>query len=88
MIELKIDERLAKFGKTWYWLAQESGIGHSAAYNLRHGKVQAIKFDVLDSICRVLQCQPGDIMVRGEKRAVGERPAARKPASNRKRAKV
>jgi hypothetical protein len=43
MIDLKIDERLAKLGKTWYWLAQESGIGHSAAYNLRHGKVQAIK---------------------------------------------
>ncbi|MGH9762898.1 MAG: helix-turn-helix domain-containing protein [Blastocatellia bacterium] len=68
MVELKIDERLAELGKTWYWLALESGIGHSAAYNLRHNKVQAIRFDTLDSICRVLQCEPGDILVRAEKR--------------------
>jgi putative transcriptional regulator len=68
MIELKIDERLAELGKTWYWLAQESGIGHSAAYNLRHHKVQAIRFDALDAICRVLCCQPGDILVRPDDR--------------------
>lgn len=66
MIELKIDERLAELGKTWYWLAIESGIGHSAAFNLRHKKVQAIRFDALDSVCRVLRCEPGDILVRVE----------------------
>ncbi|HEY6328746.1 MAG TPA: helix-turn-helix transcriptional regulator [Blastocatellia bacterium] len=73
MIELKIDERLAELGKTWYWLAHESGIGHSAAFNLRHHKVQAIRFDALDAICRVLCCQPGDILVRPDERMATKR---------------
>jgi len=30
--------------------------------NLKTGKVKAIRFSTLDSICRNLECQPGDIL--------------------------
>lgn len=30
---------------------------------LKNGRARAIRFSTLDSICRVLDCQPGDILV-------------------------
>ncbi len=30
---------------------------------LKTGKARAIRFDTLEKICEVLQCQPGDILV-------------------------
>ncbi len=30
---------------------------------LKNGRAKAIRFTTLDAICRVLQCQPGDILV-------------------------
>jgi putative transcriptional regulator len=30
---------------------------------LKNGRAKAIRFSTLDAICRVLQCQPGDILV-------------------------
>ncbi|MEG1743773.1 MAG: helix-turn-helix domain-containing protein [Clostridia bacterium] len=30
--------------------------------NLKTGKVRAIRFSTLEAICRVLECQPGDIL--------------------------
>lgn len=29
---------------------------------LKSGRAKAIRFDTLEKICRVLQCQPGDIL--------------------------
>lgn len=30
--------------------------------NLKTGKMKGIRFETLDAICRVLECQPGDIL--------------------------
>lgn len=30
---------------------------------LKNGRAKAIRFSTLDAICRVLECQPGDILV-------------------------
>jgi putative transcriptional regulator len=38
------------------------GISYVNLSNLKTGKVKAIRFSSLDAICRVLDCQPGDIM--------------------------
>jgi putative transcriptional regulator len=29
---------------------------------LKNGRAKAVRFSTLDAICRVLQCQPGDIL--------------------------
>ena len=33
---------------------------------LKTGKARAVRFSTLESICRVLECQPGDILVFSE----------------------
>ncbi len=30
--------------------------------NIKTGKIKAIRFSTLDSICKTLECQPGDIL--------------------------
>ena len=38
------------------------GISNVNLSNLKTGKVKAIRFSTLDAICKVLKCQPGDIL--------------------------
>jgi putative transcriptional regulator len=55
---------LEERGQTFYWLSKETGIGHTSLWRLRHREAKGISFDFLERICRALQCQPGDILVR------------------------
>lgn len=43
-------------------LADEVGITNVNLSKLKNGKVVAIRFETLNEICRVLECQPGDIL--------------------------
>ena len=43
-------------------LAERVGITEQNISLLKSGKVRGVRFDTLDAICRVLQCQPGDIL--------------------------
>ena len=43
-------------------LAARVGISNVNLSYLKTGKVKAIRFSTLDAICRVLKCQPGDIL--------------------------
>ncbi|UJF15863.1 helix-turn-helix transcriptional regulator [Jeotgalibaca sp. MA1X17-3] len=43
-------------------LANEVGITNANLSKLKNGKVVAIRFETLNKICRVLNCQPGDIL--------------------------
>jgi len=43
-------------------LADEVGITLSNMSLLKTGKVRGIRFHTLETICRVLECQPGDIL--------------------------
>ena len=62
MIEMRIDELLEERGRTFYWLAKETGISHTTLWRLKKGKALGINFVTLESICRALTCQPGDIL--------------------------
>lgn len=57
-------------------LAEKVGISNVNLSNLKTGKVKAIRFSTLNAICRVLNCQPGDILeyiyVEGEDDGQGE----------------
>ncbi len=44
-------------------LAKQVGITPQNLSVLKTGKARAIRFSTLDAICRVLECQPGDILV-------------------------
>ena len=43
-------------------LADEIGITLANLSILKTGKAKAVRFKTLDAICRVLECQPGDIL--------------------------
>ncbi|MCA1613966.1 MAG: helix-turn-helix transcriptional regulator [Acidobacteria bacterium] len=62
MIEVRIEQLLEERGKTFYWLAKETGIGHTSLWRLRHEQAKSISFDRLERICRALECEPGDLL--------------------------
>ncbi|MBE3592355.1 MAG: helix-turn-helix transcriptional regulator [Thermoanaerobacter sp.] len=43
-------------------LSEKVGITMANLSILKTGKAKAIRFSTLDAICRVLECQPGDIL--------------------------
>lgn len=63
-----LDVMLAKRKMSSKDLAEAIGITIQNLSNLKTGKVRAIRFSTLASICKVLQCQPGDIFEYQEER--------------------
>ena len=43
-------------------LSEKVGITMANISILKNGKAKAVKLSTLDSICKALQCQPGDIL--------------------------
>ncbi len=43
-------------------LSQRVGLTTVNLSILKTGKAKGVRFDTLESICRVLDCQPGDIL--------------------------
>ena len=62
MIEIRVDKLLEEHGRTFYWLAKETGISHTTLWRLKKGKALGINFGTLERICRALKCQPGDVL--------------------------
>ncbi len=62
MIEIRVDAVLAEHGRTFYWLAKETGISHTTLWRLKKGKALGINFDTLEKLCQALKCQPGDVL--------------------------
>ena len=68
MIKLRLEELLKERGRSFYWLAKETGITHPTISKFRHQKALALRLDVLEKLCEALQCEPGDILVRAPAR--------------------
>ena len=78
-IDIRVDRLLKEHGRTFYWLAKETGISHTTLWRLRKGKARGINFDTLVKICQALECQPGDVLSLGKEKQPGvKRPAGRK----------
>ena len=82
MIEIRIDELLEGRGRTFYWLAKETGISHTTLWRLKKGKAVGINFPTLEQICRTLDCQPGDVLRLGDGKRAG-RKATKKAGAKR-----
>ena len=61
-IIVNVDVMLAKRKMTSSELAEKVGITAANLSILKTGKARAIRFSTLDSICKALDCQPGDIL--------------------------
>lgn len=60
VINLDVVDAQRKMGLTE--LSQKVGITQANLSILKNNKAKAIRFSTLDEICKVLQCQPGDIL--------------------------
>ena len=61
-IIVNIDVMMAKRKIKLQDLAKEIGITQANLSILKTNKARAIRFSTLEDICRVLKCQPGDIL--------------------------
>ena len=61
-ITVNLDVMLAKNKMSSGELAATIGITQANLSILKTGKAKAIRFSTLESICRALGCQPGDIL--------------------------
>ena len=61
-ILVRLDDLLARRGMSLTELSVAVEITLANLSILKTGKARAIRFSTLESICKVLDCQPGDIL--------------------------
>lgn len=62
MIAVELDVLLARKGISVGEFAAAIGITPANVAVLKNGRAKAVRFSTLDAICRVLDCQPGDVL--------------------------
>jgi putative transcriptional regulator len=62
-IVVRLDEKLHERRMTLTELAARVDITLANLSILKTGKAKAIRFSTLEAICRVLDCQPGELLV-------------------------
>ena len=61
-IIVNLDVEMAKRKISLSELAERVGLTLANLSILKTGKAKAVRFTTLETICRVLDCQPGDIL--------------------------
>jgi putative transcriptional regulator len=61
-IIVDIDVMLAKRRLSVADFADAIGITPANVAVLKNGRAKAVRFTTLDAVCRVLECQPGDVL--------------------------
>ncbi|MBW0178767.1 helix-turn-helix transcriptional regulator [Sediminibacterium sp.] len=61
-IVVNLDIMLARRKMSLTELSERVGITIANMSILKSGKAKAIRFSTLEEICRILQCQPGDLL--------------------------
>lgn len=61
-IILRLDRVMADRKMSLNELSEKVGVANVNLSKIKTGKVNAIRFSTLNAICRVLNCQPGDIL--------------------------
>ncbi len=62
MIEINLDVMMAKRKISLKELSERVGITEANLSILKNNKAKAIRFSTLEALCRVLNCQPADLM--------------------------
>lgn len=61
-MKINIQQKLKEKGMTRYELAKRIGVTYPTIDNIYKGTSTSIKFDILESICKELDCSPIDIL--------------------------
>ena len=70
MIQINVKELLKKQNKTKYWFVKQMEGGYQSLTRMMENQTTSIRFDTLEKMCDILDCEIGDIIVRnkGKKR--------------------
>jgi putative transcriptional regulator len=70
MIQLQIKELLKKQKKTKYWFVKNMEGGYQSLTRLMNNETSSIKFETLEKMCDIFNCEISDIVIRkkGRKR--------------------
>lgn len=72
-MKIKIDQVLDQKGRSRFWLSEQTGITYPNIRNLCNNTTSSIKFEVMQKICDVLDCNVEDILEKDiNKRDTGE----------------
>lgn len=66
MIRVDLDVMMAKRKMSLTELSQKVGITMANLSILKNGHARAVRMSTLEAICKVLKCQPGDILIYEE----------------------
>lgn len=61
-IVVRIDVELARRKMSVGEFAERVGLTPANVSVLKNGRAKAVRFTTLDAMCRVLDCQPGDLL--------------------------
>ncbi|GAA1826428.1 helix-turn-helix domain-containing protein [Microlunatus capsulatus] len=61
-IVVRIDVELARRKMSVGEFAEKVGISPANVAVLKNGRAKAVRFQTLEAMCRVLGCQPGDLL--------------------------
>ena len=61
-IIIRLDRMMADRKMSLNELAETVGMTNVNLSNLKTGKMKGIRFETLNSICKALDCQPGEIL--------------------------
>jgi len=61
-IIMRIDVQLARRKMSVGEFAERVGITPANVAVLKNGRAKAVRLSTLDAMCRVLECQPGDLL--------------------------
>ncbi|GAB2518779.1 helix-turn-helix transcriptional regulator [Microbacterium petrolearium] len=63
-IHCRLDELLAERGMTLTALSEQVGVSIVNLSVLKNDRARAIRYSTLSAICRALDCEVGDLLVR------------------------
>jgi putative transcriptional regulator len=61
-IVVRIDVQLARKKLSVGEFAEQVGLTPANVAVLKNGRAKAVRFSTLEAMCRVLECQPGDLL--------------------------
>ena len=73
MVKLQLEELLKERGKTLYWLASPNGadVEYNSLWRLKEGRSKSISFELIDRLCKALECKPGDLFEYSQDKSSG-----------------
>lgn len=64
MIYVRVNEILKEKKKTKYWFIKNMEGGYQSLSHLMNNETISIRFETLEKMCDILDCEPGDIIIR------------------------